>query len=185
MIKINPAHIYALVILIYGVIDVAIQKNKKSIVTIGTKDRTYLPVFITFIITFVAVYLEFRLLEKQVSWPMMVAGSMVCLLATCLRVKAHLDLKSGFSTRVEKQKDHVLVTTGIYSMIRHPMYLALLAMQGGACIMMKSVFSWIFIILNYFPLYIRIRKEEAFLKENFHEYAEYMQKTYRLIPFIY
>jgi len=110
---------------------------------------------------------------------MMLAGSMVCFMAIFLRVKGHLDLKSGFSTRIEKQKEHKLVTTGIYRTIRHPMYLALLVMQAGACIILKSVFSWIFIILNYLTIYIRIRKEEAFLKDIFPEYAGYMKKTYR------
>jgi protein-S-isoprenylcysteine O-methyltransferase Ste14 len=178
-------HIYALVIGFYGVLDIIIQKNKKSIISFKSKDRTYLPVFLTFIITLIAVAIEYSYLDKKVTWPFMITGIVICIIATLVRVKGHLDLKHGFSTRVEKQKNHELVTTGIYGIIRHPMYLALILLQTGACIMLKSTFSWIFVIINFYTLHIRIKKEEAFLKENFPEYISYMKKTYRLFPFIY
>jgi protein-S-isoprenylcysteine O-methyltransferase Ste14 len=178
-------HIYILVIALYGAMDIIIQKNKKSILTLKSKDRTYLPILLTFIITLVAVPIEYIYLQKQASWPMMITGIVICLLATLIRVKGHLDLKYSFSTRVEKQNMHDLVTNGIYRVIRHPMYLAIILLLIGACIMLKSLFSWIFVILNYCMLHIRIKKEEAFMKENFPEYGSYIKKTYKLFPYLY
>jgi protein-S-isoprenylcysteine O-methyltransferase Ste14 len=181
----KPEHIYVLVIAFYGFLDIIIQKNKKSIISLKSKDRTYLPVLVTFIITLVAVPVEYLNLQKQVSWPIMITGILVCLLATFVRIKGHLDLGYGFSTRVEKQRNHKLVTSGIYHLIRHPMYLAIFLLLAGTCIMLKALFSWIFVILNFYTLYIRIKKEEIFMKENFPEYTSYMKKTYKLFPYFY
>ncbi len=178
-------HIYAVVIALYGALDIIIQKNKKSIISLKSKDKTYLPVLLTFIITLVAVPVEYIYLQKQVSWPVMITGILICLTAAFVRLKGHLDLGYGFSTRVEKQKSHKLITSGIYSLIRHPMYLAIILLLTGACIMLKSAFSWIFLILNFYTLYIRIKKEETFMMENFPEYESYMKKTYKLFPFLY
>jgi protein-S-isoprenylcysteine O-methyltransferase Ste14 len=178
-------HIYILVIALYGILDVLIQKNKKSILTLKTKDRTYLPVLLTFIITLVSVPFEFDLLHKQFSWPFMISGIIICILATIIRLKGHFDLGRGFSTRVEKQGNHKLVTTGIYRFIRHPMYLAIILLLTGSCIMLKAVFSWVFVIINFYTLHVRIKKEESFMMENFPEYSAYMKKTYKLFPYLY
>jgi protein-S-isoprenylcysteine O-methyltransferase Ste14 len=178
-------HIYALVIAIYGVLDILIQKNRKSIISLKTKDRTYLPVLMTFILTLVAVPAEYTYLHKYASWLLMISGIVICALATFIRLKGHFDLKHSFSTRIEKQEKQKLVTSGIYSVIRHPMYLAIILLLAGSCIMLKALYSWIFVILNFYALYIRIKKEEAFLEENFPEYSSYMKKTYKLFPFLY
>jgi protein-S-isoprenylcysteine O-methyltransferase Ste14 len=181
----SQVHIYALVIALYGIMDIVIQKNKKSIVSLKSKDRTYLPVLISFIITLAAVPFEYNILHKQVSWPVMISGIIICIIAASIRIKGHLDLGHGFSTRVEKQENHKLVTSGIYSLIRHPMYLAIILLLTGACLMLKAAFSWIFVILNFYTLHIRIKKEEKFMSENFPEYVSYINKTYKLFPFLY
>jgi len=178
-------YIYIIVIALYGALDVIIQKNKKSIVSLKSKDRTYLPVLITFIITLTSVPFEFIYLHKQNSWPAMISGIIICMIATFVRTKGHFDLGRGFSTRVEKQENHKLVTSGIYRLIRHPMYLAIILLLTGACIMLKAIFSWIFVLINFYTLLRRIKKEEEFLLANFPEYSEYMKKTYKLFPFIY
>jgi protein-S-isoprenylcysteine O-methyltransferase Ste14 len=178
-------HIYALTIAVYGILDILIQKNKKSIISLKSKDRTYLPILLTFILTLVAVPVEYINLHKNASWPLMISGIVICLLATFIRVKGHFDLKHGFSTRVEKHEKQKLVTTGIYTMIRHPMYLAIILVLTGACIMLKALYSWIFVVINFYTLQIRIKKEEEFMLANFPEYPAYIKKTYKLFPFLY
>jgi protein-S-isoprenylcysteine O-methyltransferase Ste14 len=178
-------HIYALTIAVYGILDILIQKNKKSIISLKSKDRTYLPILLTFILTLAAVPVEYINLHKSASWPLMITGISICALATFVRVKGHLDLKHGFSTRIEMHEKQKLVTTGIYTMIRHPMYLAIILLLAGACIMLKALYSWIFVVINFYTLQIRIKKEEEFLMANFPEYPEYMKKTYKLFPFLY
>jgi len=112
-------------------------------------------------------------------------GITICLLATFIRVKGQLDLKNGFSTRIEKQEGHELVTTGLYGLIRHPLYLAIILFMVGSCLMLSAQFSWIVALVCIFTLKVRIDREEEFLSQNFEGYKAYQQRTKKIIPFVW
>ena len=84
---------------------------------------------------------------------------------------------------VENQK---VIDTGLYSVVRHPMYSATLLLFLSMPLVLGSVYS--FIIFLAYPLIIakRIKGEEKFLEKELIGYKEYKQKVkYRLIPFIW
>lgn len=78
-----------------------------------------------------------------------------------------------------------LITTGIYSFIRHPIYLGLtLSLIGGE--MVAKSYLFISLIAYFFSAYVQGKREEKnFLKSHFgKEYREYMKHTKMLIPFV-
>ncbi|HEY9115548.1 MAG TPA: isoprenylcysteine carboxylmethyltransferase family protein [Bacteroidales bacterium] len=83
------------------------------------------------------------------------------------------------------KKDGVLVTTGIYSVIRHPMYLAQLVLLLPLVIDYFSYLRLAVWMLLLLVLFLKMNYEEKSLSEHFEEYPAYMEKTRRLIPFIY
>jgi protein-S-isoprenylcysteine O-methyltransferase Ste14 len=91
-----------------------------------------------------------------------------------------------FSGLVAIQPGHTLVTDGIYSVIRHPSYLGLLAGSFGWALAFRSVVGLVLAALMIIPLIGRIRAEEALLREQFGaEYDAFCARTSRLIPGIY
>lgn len=92
------------------------------------------------------------------------------------------------STQVKIQKDrkHKVITTGVYSFVRHPKYLGDLLMMIGAPLLMGSLYG-ILISVTCFPLIVlRIFGEEKMLTEELDGYAEYKTKVkYRLIPMVW
>lgn len=87
---------------------------------------------------------------------------------------------------IEVQDDQKVIDTGLYGIIRHPMYSATLLMFLAMPLVLGSVFS--FIIFLVYPLIIikRIKGEEKFLEKELVGYSEYKQKVkYRLIPFVW
>lgn len=91
-----------------------------------------------------------------------------------------------FSGLVAIQRDHRLVTTGIYRCIRHPSYLGLLINSLGWALAFRSGVGAILTALMVIPLVARIRSEEALLLSQFgREYEAFRQRTARLIPGIY
>lgn len=91
-----------------------------------------------------------------------------------------------FSGLVAIQPGHKLVTTGIYSIIRHPSYLGLLINPLGWAIAFRSTIGIILTVLLLIPTIGRIRSEEALLLSQFgSEYEAYRARTSRLIPGIY
>ena len=118
--------------------------------------------------------------------PIRYAGLALNAGGTGIRLAALRTLGRHFSGYVTLQTDHQLVQTGLYSLIRHPMYVGgLLAIPGLALVFR----SWLVVpmtLLGVLFLTLRIQKEEKLLAEHFGtEFAAYRQRTWRLLPFIY
>ena len=91
-----------------------------------------------------------------------------------------------FSGLVAIQPGHTLVTSGVYSVIRHPSYLGLLVNSLGWGLAFRSGVGVLFTALLIPPLLARIRAEERLLRTQFGaEYDVYCARTSRLIPGLY
>ncbi len=78
-----------------------------------------------------------------------------------------------------------LVTTGIYSVVRHPLYLSLISLGIGYSFLWLSVAALMATFVLALFLDKKARLEEKLLSERFPQYSEYMKQTKRFIPFIY
>jgi protein-S-isoprenylcysteine O-methyltransferase len=92
-----------------------------------------------------------------------------------------------FSTRVQVTSDQRIVTSGPYSVIRHPSYSGTLLTLLGLGLSAKTWAGTLVILVLFGLVYgYRISIEESFLKAEFgQEYAEYAKKTKRLIPYLF
>jgi protein-S-isoprenylcysteine O-methyltransferase Ste14 len=88
-----------------------------------------------------------------------------------------------FSGLVAIQPGHALLTTGIYSIIRHPSYLGLFINALGWTLAFRSVVGVLLALLTLVPLVGRIVAEERLLQSQFgSEYDAYRARTSRLVP---
>ncbi len=90
------------------------------------------------------------------------------------------------SRTIEVKENQKVVDTGLYGIIRHPMYSATVVLFLSMPLILNSPVSFI-ISLTYIPLIvIKIKNEEMVLEKDLQGYKEYKQKVkYRLIPFIW
>ena len=90
------------------------------------------------------------------------------------------------SRTVEVQEDQEVIDTGLYGVIRHPMYMATLILFLSMPLVLASPISFL-IMLLYIPLIAkRIRNEETVLEQGLKGYREYKQRVkYKVIPFIW
>jgi protein-S-isoprenylcysteine O-methyltransferase Ste14 len=103
-----------------------------------------------------------------------------------LRIWPVFVLGHRFSGLVAIQPGHTLVTTGLYSIIRHPSYLGLLVNALGWAFAFRSAVGVLLTVLTIVPLVARIRSEETLLHTQFGaEYDAYRARTSRLIPGLY
>ena len=138
-----------------------------------------------FIVGFILAGLDFRfgwtLLPDWVSY----LAAAIFLLAYLLYAEV-LRENPWLSRTVEVQEEQTVVSTGLYGIVRHPMYTATLLLFLSMPLILGSLLS--FLVFLAYPVIIakRIRNEEALLKADLPGYAAYRQKVrWRLIPFIW
>lgn len=134
---------------------------------------------------FVISALDFRFSWSRVPVWLSIAAAAAFLLgyvmyAEVMRENAYL------SRKIEVQEGQKVVSTGLYGVVRHPMYLATLIMFLPIPLILGSL--WGLVVFSLYPvlIVIRILGEEKLLTDELDGYAEYKEKVrYRLIPFVW
>ena len=90
------------------------------------------------------------------------------------------------SRTIKVEENQQVISTGLYGIVRHPMYSATVLLFLSMPLVLGSPISFLLMLL-YIPIIgVRIKNEEQFLTENLAGYAEYKAKVkYKLIPLIY
>lgn len=113
-------------------------------------------------------------------------GTPVFLCGLIIRHISIRTLKRQFSIYVAIQENHQLITTGIYSQIRHPIYLGAVLSLIGFVLVFPTLLGFIFVVIYSMLLTHRMAQEERLMLKHFGSvYEEYSSKSYRLIPHIY
>lgn len=134
-----------------------------------------------FIVAGLNYHFKWTVLPEPVIWiAVIVFLAAYCLFGEVLRENQYL------SRTIKVREDQTVVDTGLYGIVRHPMYFATVFLFLSMPLILGSWPSLI-IMLAYIPIIAkRIRNEEAVLETELTGYAEYKQKVkYRLIPYIW
>ena len=90
------------------------------------------------------------------------------------------------SRTIKVQDNQKVIDTGLYGLVRHPMYSATLLLFLSMPLILGSVYSFIIFLAYPFIITKRIKHEEEFLEKELKGYGDYKQRVkYRLIPFIW
>ena len=140
---------------------------------------------IMFLLGFIVAGLDFRFNWFTLPKGVVLGATIVFLIAYILYAEV-LRENTYLSRTIEVQENQKVIDTGLYGIVRHPMYSATLLLFLSMPLVLGSIYS--FLIFLAYPLIIakRIKEEEKFLEEELEGYREYKQKVkYRLIPFIW
>ena len=140
---------------------------------------------VMFIAGFIIAGLNFRY-----GWVMMpnwvvIVSSVIFLLSYILYAEV-LRENQYLSRVIEVQENQKVVDTGLYGIVRHPMYAATIFLFLSMPLILGSIYS--FVIFLIYPIIIakRIKNEEEVLEKNLEGYKEYKTKVkYKMIPFIW
>ena len=117
-------------------------------------------------------------------WAVWVAAVLFVL---CYLLYAEVLRENTYLSRtIEVQENQKVIDTGLYGIVRHPMYLATTVLFLAMPLVLASPISFL-IMLLYIPLIAkRIKNEESVLEEGLEGYKEYKERVkYRIIPFIW
>lgn len=115
-----------------------------------------------------------------------VIGAAVVFLIAYILYAEVLRENTYLSRTIEVQENQKVIDTGLYGIVRHPMYSVTLLLFLSMPIVLGSVYSFLIFLAYPFIIAKRIKHEEKLLEEKLDGYREYKQKVkYRLIPFIW
>ena len=138
-----------------------------------------------FIVGFVVAGLDFRFNWFKLPWGISIGAAVVFIIAYVLYAEV-LRENTYLSRTIEVQENQKVIDTGLYGIVRHPMYSVTLLLFLSMPIVLGSIFSFLIFLAYPFIIAKRIRGEEEFLEKELNGYSEYKQKVkYRLIPFIW
>ena len=152
------------------------EKAQKSVVALSG---------LMFVVAFVLAGLNWRYRWLVLpDWAVWTAAALFLLsyllYAEVLRENTYL------SRTIEVQQDQKVIDTGLYGIVRHPMYMATIVLFLAMPLVLGSPISFL-VMLLYIPLIAkRIRNEEAVLEAGLPGYADYKRRVrYKVIPFLW
>lgn len=140
---------------------------------------------IIFLMGFIVAGLNYRFKWLIIPQWIVIVSSIIFLLSYAMYAEV-LKENTYLSRTVEVQENQQVINTGLYGIIRHPMYTATIVMFLSIPMVLGSVHSFIIFLLYPVIIVMRLKNEEKFLENNLDGYSQYKNKVkYRLIPFIW
>ncbi len=138
-----------------------------------------------FLAQFIVAGLDFRFGWSKLPIWVNLAAAIVLLLSYALYAEV-LRENAYLSRTIEVQEGQKVVSTGLYGIVRHPMYAVTLLLFGAMPLVLGSLPAFAVMLVYPALIVVRILNEEKLLTAELDGYADYKQKVkYRLIPFIW
>lgn len=114
-----------------------------------------------------------------------VVGNVLLVGGLALVILGGLGLASSFTVLPRPADGATLVTSGLYSRVRNPIYIGLILAMVGASLGSASLVGVVLSAVLAVVLDLKTRREEIFLRERFPDYGDYAARTKRFIPGLY
>lgn len=138
-----------------------------------------------FLAGFIVAGLDFRFGWLPLPRDVAIGAAVVFLVAYALYAEV-LRENTYLSRTIEVQEGQKVIDTGLYAIVRHPMYAVTLLLFLSMPLVLGSVISFVIFLAYPFIIAKRIRNEEELLEKELAGYSEYKEKVkYRLIPFVW
>ena len=140
---------------------------------------------VMFILGFVVAGLNYRYNWIKLPNIVVIISSVIFILSYIMYAVV-LKQNAFLARTIKVNKNQELITTGLYSIVRHPMYTATIFLFLSMPLVLNSLISFIIFLIYPFVIVARINNEEEVLEKELKGYKEYRRKVrYKLIPFIW
>ncbi len=146
---------------------------------------TDLLIAVPFVIVFGLFYVGYYVGTYQGNAVSRAAGAMFAVIGLAVYSASHIYLRTNWSLGASIRHGHELVTRGPYSRVRHPMYSSMIVVVLGSGLLVSNYLITTSTVLVTIVYFVRAKKEEALMAEEFPGYLEYASKTKLFIPGIF
>ena len=138
-----------------------------------------------FILGFIVAGLNYRYSWIKLPNIVVIVSSIIFILSYVMYAVV-LKQNAFLARTIKVDKEQKLITTGLYSIVRHPMYTATIFLFLSMPLILNSFISFIIFLIYPFIIITRLNNEEEVLEKELKGYKKYKKKVkYKLIPFIW
>lgn len=138
-----------------------------------------------FVSSFVVAGLNFRFSWSEIPQTIVILSSIIFLLAYMMYAEV-LRENTYLSRTVEVEDNQKVIDTGLYGIVRHPMYTSTIFLFLSMPLLLGSIYSFLISIIYPILIAFRIRNEEKVLEKELTGYPSYKQKVkYKILPWIW
>lgn len=151
------------------------------------QDRGEIYVFIQAVLLIALFFGPADLFGKPATiyYPLWLAGRALFYLGLGIALWAAIALGPNLTPMPKPKRNGELIQTGIYKVVRHPIYSGVIVLSFGWAATLQSWYTLAVAVVLLIFFDLKSRKEEEWLLEKFPEYKAYQQRTKKLIPLIY
>jgi protein-S-isoprenylcysteine O-methyltransferase Ste14 len=114
---------------------------------------------------------------------LIVIGTAIVAAGTAANIVGRFSLGKNWANQVKIYRDQTLVTKGVYSFVRHPLYASLIWMFYGACLVHPNYAAFLANTFIFIPfMHYRAKQEEDLLAKRFKGYTKYQKEVGMLFP---
>ena len=140
---------------------------------------------IIFLVAFILAGLNFRFGWFKLPTMVIIIASIIFLIAYIMYAEV-LRENEYLSRTVEVSENQKVVDSGLYGIVRHPMYTSTIFLFLSMPLVLDSIFSFVVMLVYPIMIMFRIRNEERVLENELIGYEEYKEKVkYKLIPYLW
>ena len=156
----------------------------------AAETRLLQKIIITFAFLSMGAMIVVSALDFRFGWSLVPAAVSVVgdlLVAVGLLITMVTTIQNGYAAaNIKVESGQTVVSTGVYSVVRHPMYFGNVVLMIGVPLALGSYWGLLFVIPGLVVLAIRILDEEKVLVSQLAGYRDYAQRVhYRLVPYVW
>lgn len=155
-----------------------VKSEKKSIVETGS--------MLCFFVFFY-ILIRFRMgsisVNQNTKIFLIIVGLIIIVFGCIINIFGRFNLGFNWANQVKIYREQTLIKTGVYRLIRHPLYASLILMFYGACLVYPNYLALLANTFIFIPfMYYRAKQEEALLSKTFKEYSKYQKEVGMFFP---
>lgn len=156
-----------------------VKGEKKSIVETGTMFLFFFLFYIIIIKQIGTITIENIIIKNT----LIILGTSFIVFGSLGNIAGRFNLGKNWGNQIKIYDEHKLVKSGMYKVVRHPLYATIILMFIGSCIVYQNIAAFLSVTIIFIPFMIyRIKQEEVLLTKYFPEYKEYQDETGMLFP---
>jgi protein-S-isoprenylcysteine O-methyltransferase Ste14 len=141
--------------------------------------------FLIIFLALISSILEPRILNRPGNLMLTIAGGVIALAGIAFMTASVRSFKQEITAHPIPKDNYMLMTSGMYSIVSHPIYFSALLLVAGGVMLFQSYYSLVWALVLFLWFNQKASFEEGFLLSKFKDYKEYLQRTNKLIPYIY